>query len=114
MTAGPPRSGLTERGYEHEASHDPREDLTVCVGFPGKVVSVDELGASVDQEGRVRRASTLLIPEIAPGDWVFVAAGTIVERIDPDEAEQIRATLLEAIALEEAEGRSSAVNGGTA
>lgn len=77
----------------------------MCVGFPGRVVSVDELGATVDQEGRIRRASTLLIPEIAPGDWVFVAAGSIVERIDHEEAEEIRATLLQAIALEGAEAR---------
>lgn len=86
----------------------------MCVGFPGRVVAVDELGATVDQEGRIRRASTLLIPEIAPGDWVFVAAGSIVERLDPAEAEEIRATLRQAIALEEAETRPSAVNGGMA
>ncbi len=84
----------------------------MCVGFPGQVVSVDELGASVDQEGRVRRASTLLVPDVAPGDWVFVAAGSIVERLDPQEAQEIRATLLEAIALEDAEAGASEGNGG--
>lgn len=86
----------------------------MCVGFPGTVISVDEVGATVDQEGRLRRASTLLIPDIAPGDHVFVAAGTIVERIDPEEAELIRATLLEAIALEQAEAEAAAGKGGTA
>lgn len=86
----------------------------MCIGFPGIVVSVDEVGATVDQEGRLRRASTLLIPDIAPGDHVFVAAGTIVERLDPTEAELIRATLLEAIALEEAEATATARNGGLA
>lgn len=86
----------------------------MCIGFPGIVVSVDERGAAVDQDGRLRRASTLLIPDIAPGDHVFVAAGTIVERLDPDEAELIRATLLEAIALEEAEAAATARDGGTA
>ena len=86
----------------------------MCVGFPGTVVAVDEVGATVDQEGRLRRASTLLIPDIAPGDHVFVAAGTIVERLDPAEAELIRATLLEAIALEQAESETAARNGGLA
>jgi hydrogenase assembly chaperone HypC/HupF len=86
----------------------------MCIGFPGVVIAVDEIGATVDQEGRLRRASTLLIPDIAPGDHVFVAAGTIVERIDPDEAELIRATLLEAIALEQAEAEASAGKGGPA
>lgn len=86
----------------------------MCIGFPGIVVSVDESGATVDQEGRRRRASTLLIPDIAPGDHVFVAAGSIVERLDPDEAELIRATLLQAIALEQAEAEATAGNGGAA
>lgn len=86
----------------------------MCVGFPGTVVAVDEFGATVDQDGRLRRASTLLIPDIALGDHVFVAAGSIVERLDPDEAELIRATLLEAIALEQAEAEAPAPNGGIA
>ncbi len=86
----------------------------MCIGFPGTVVSVDEFGATVDQDGRLRRASTLLIPDIALGDQVFVAAGSIVERLDPEEAELIRATLLEAIALEQAEAEAPAPNGGTA
>ncbi len=85
----------------------------MCVAFPGHVVAVDESGATVDQEGRVRRASTLLIPDLQPGDWVFVAAGTVVQRLDPAEAELIRATLLEAIALEDAEASTSAMQGGT-
>ena len=86
----------------------------MCIGFPGTVVAVDPLGATVDQEGRLRRASTLLIPDIAPGDHVFVAAGTIVERLDPAEAELIHATLLDAIALERGETDAPARNGGTA
>jgi len=86
----------------------------MCVGFPGTVVAVDEFGATVNQHGRLRRASTLLMPDIALGDHVFVAAGSIVERLDPDEAELIRATLLEAIALEQAEAEAPAPNGGIA
>ncbi len=86
----------------------------MCIGFPGTVVSVDELGAAVDQDGRIRRASTLMIPDIAVGDQVLVAAGTIVERLDPAEAELIRATLLDAIALEKAEVRAAARKGGMA
>lgn len=86
----------------------------MCIGFPGTVVSVDKLGAIVDQEGRLRRVSTLLIPDVAPGDHVYVAAGSIVERLDPDEAELIRVTLLEAITLEQAEAGASARTGGAA
>jgi hydrogenase assembly chaperone HypC/HupF len=75
----------------------------MCLGFPGRVMAVDESGATVDMDGRRRRAATLLVPEVAVGDWVFVAAGTIIDRLDPAEAEMVRATLSEAIALEAAE-----------
>lgn len=65
----------------------------MCIGFPGRVVHVDATGALVETEGRRRRASTLLRPDISVGDYVVVAAGTIVDRLDPDEAEQIRELL---------------------
>ncbi len=74
----------------------------MCLGFPGRVVDVDAAGALVDVEGRRRRASTLLVPDVAVGDWVYVTAGTIVDRIDPAEAAAIRATLLDAVARAEA------------
>lgn len=80
----------------------------MCVAFPGQVTEVDPVGATVDTEGRRRRASTMLVPDVAVGDWVFVAAGTIVDRLDPEEAQMIRATLLEAIALEAAEAAEGA------
>ncbi len=73
----------------------------MCLGFPGRVVDLDPAGAIVDVEGRRRRASTLLVPEVTVGDWVYVTAGTIVERLDPVEAEAIRTTLLEAMARSE-------------
>lgn len=75
----------------------------MCVEFPSRVVAIDELGATVDREGRLRRASTLLVPDAAPGDWVLVAAGTIVRRLDPAEAHLIRITLLEALSREPAD-----------
>ena len=75
----------------------------MCVGFPGQVTAVDDLGATVKTLGRERRASTLLMPDVLVGDWVYVAAGTIVERLDPVEAAAIRKLLLEAAALEAAE-----------
>lgn len=75
----------------------------MCVSFPARVVAVDERGATVEGDGRTRRASTLLYPEIAPGEWVMVAAGTIVQRLNAEEAEEIRSALLEALRLVERE-----------
>ena len=68
----------------------------MCLGFPGLVVAVDAMGATVDTEGRRRRASTVLTPDLQAGEWVFVAAGTVIDRLDPEEAAFIRATLIQA------------------
>jgi hydrogenase assembly chaperone HypC/HupF len=65
----------------------------MCIGYPGRVIVIDASGAVVATEGRNRRASTLLLPDVAVGDWVTVAAGTIVDRLDPDEAVEIRRLL---------------------
>ena len=65
----------------------------MCIEDPGRVVAIDELGAVVDTAGRRRRASTLLLPDVAVGDWVTVAAGTIVDRLRPEEAAEIQTIL---------------------
>ena len=65
----------------------------MCIDDPGRVVAVDELGAIVETPAHRRRASTLLIPDIAVGDWVTVAAGTIVDRLTDEEADEIRSIL---------------------
>ena len=65
----------------------------MCIGFPGLVVALDSDGAIVETEGRRRRASTLYLPDIAIGDWVTVAAGTIVERLERDQAADIQTML---------------------
>jgi hydrogenase assembly chaperone HypC/HupF len=74
----------------------------MCLSFPGLVVAVDATGATIDTEGRQRRASTLLAPDLAVGEWVFVSAGTVIDRLEADEAAYIRASLLAAIAAERA------------
>jgi hydrogenase assembly chaperone HypC/HupF len=86
--------------------------LPVCIGYPGRVLAVDGDGATVSQEGRARRASTLLLPEIAPGDWVIVAAGTIVRRLEPAEAAAISLELDRAIEHTTSIDRTTAQDGG--
>ena len=62
----------------------------MCLGFPGRVVELDANGAVVETDGRNRRATTLYLPDVAVGDWVIVAAGTIVDRLEPDRASEIQ------------------------
>ena len=61
----------------------------MCLAFPGQVVAVDAAGAVVDVDGVRRRAATFLLPDVAIGDWVTVAAGSVLGRIDADEAVEL-------------------------
>ena len=58
----------------------------MCMASPARVLAVDESGATIDIDGRVRRASTVLLPDAAAGDDVLVAAGTLIRRLEPAEA----------------------------
>ena len=69
----------------------------MCLGFPGRVIELDADGAVVDTDGRRRRATTLYLPDVAVGDWVTVAAGTIVDRLEPTRAAEIQELLRKAI-----------------
>jgi len=71
----------------------------MCLAMPGQVLAVDVSGATIESDGRRRRASTLLYPDVAVGDWVIVAAGTVVQQLTPAEAMEIRDALLEALRL---------------
>jgi hydrogenase maturation factor len=73
------------------------------MGFPAVVVELDELGATVRLAHERRRVSTFLLPEVEVGDQVFIAGRSIVQRLDPDEAERVRELLFEAMALEDTE-----------
>jgi hydrogenase assembly chaperone HypC/HupF len=65
----------------------------MCLDFAARIVSRDGDTVVVESEGRRRRASTLLLPDVAVGDWVFVAVGTVIERIEPALAAQINSEL---------------------
>ena len=65
----------------------------MCVAYPGQILQIADDMAVVETEQRRRRASLLLVPEAAIGDWVIVSAGTVLQILDPDEASEIRALL---------------------
>jgi hydrogenase assembly chaperone HypC/HupF len=58
----------------------------MCISYPGRVVAVDGPNAVVDTIGRRRRASTLVVPDVTVGEWVLVGAGSVLRRLDPDDA----------------------------
>jgi hydrogenase assembly chaperone HypC/HupF len=61
----------------------------MCLDFPGRVVARTGDSVTVESDGRRRKASTLLYPDVAVGDWVYVTAGTVVEVLDEVTAKQI-------------------------
>jgi acetyltransferase-like isoleucine patch superfamily enzyme len=58
--------------------------------YPGEVVALEGSEAVVRTDGRFLRATTLVLPDTAIGDQVLVAAGSIVHRLEPLQAEEIR------------------------
>jgi hydrogenase assembly chaperone HypC/HupF len=61
----------------------------MCLTMPARVIRVDGAWAEIDVDGSRRRASTLAVPEVRPGDWALVAAGTLVRLLDPGLAQDI-------------------------
>ena len=54
----------------------------MCLTAPARVVAVDGVMALVDLDGVSRRASLVLVPDAAVGDWVLVATGLVLEVLD--------------------------------
>jgi hydrogenase assembly chaperone HypC/HupF len=61
----------------------------MCLTVPGEIVAIDGAGAVVRIDGRLRRASILPVPDVHVGDRVIVAAGSVMARLDPGEADEI-------------------------
>ena len=61
----------------------------MCLTMPARVITVDGAWAEIEVDGIRRRASTLAVPDVRPGDWALVAAGTLVRLLDPELAQEI-------------------------
>ena len=62
----------------------------MCVAIPYRVLEVNENGRAQIEIGSTRQEiSTLLVPEVKVGDWVLVNLGSVVAKIDEDEAKEI-------------------------
>ena len=61
----------------------------MCLGVPGKVISIDGLTAVVDFFG-VQKALRLDVVDapVAPGDYVLNHVGYAIRRIPPDEVQE--------------------------
>ncbi len=62
----------------------------MCLAVPARVESLDSsaVTATVNLNGIVKEISTLLLEDVAIGDYVLVHVGYALQRIDPVEAEK--------------------------
>ena len=58
----------------------------MCLGIPGKVVSIGGTLAEVDFGGVSREVSLLLLPGVREGDFVLVHVGFAIQRLEEEEA----------------------------
>ncbi len=55
----------------------------MCRTAIGQVLEVGQGEVVVDLDGLRRRAISLMVPDLAPGDLVLVGLGTVLGRVDP-------------------------------
>jgi len=60
----------------------------MCLGVPGRILSVDGLVATVDFFGVQKQVSLLIVDEpVAPGDYVLNHVGYAIRKIPQDDIE---------------------------
>jgi hydrogenase expression/formation protein HypC len=69
----------------------------MCIGFPGKILSIDEMNQATIDIGGIRREVSLDIMDepVAIGDYVITHAGFAIHKVDEAEAMDSLALLKE-------------------
>ena len=73
----------------------------MCLAIPAEIVQIEDEMAVVRVGDTLRKASLMLLPEVAVGDYVIVHAGFALHRVDPEEARESLRLLLELAAMGE-------------
>lgn len=60
----------------------------MCVGLPGRIVTMKDGMAVIDASGAKREISTELIENLEPGDYVMVHAGIAIAKIQEEDDEE--------------------------
>ena len=60
----------------------------MCVGLPGRIVTMKDGRAVIDASGAKREISTELIENLEPGDYVMVHAGIAIAKIQEEDEEE--------------------------
>jgi len=73
----------------------------MCLGVPARVIRVEGNVATVNIGSVEYESSTLLLNDVAVGDYVLLHAGFAIEKIDPEEAAETMRLFNEISNLEE-------------
>jgi hydrogenase expression/formation protein HypC len=60
----------------------------MCLAVPAKLVSCTGTSGVADLHGNRVQISTMLVPDVVPGDWVLVHAGFAIQRVEEEEVRQ--------------------------
>ena len=60
----------------------------MCVGLPGRIVTMKDGMAVIDASGAKREISTELFENLEPGDYVMVHAGIAIAKIQEEDEEE--------------------------
>lgn len=60
----------------------------MCLAVPSKVISTNDMMATIDAYGARKEVSLLLMPDpVKVGDYVLVHAGFAIQKVDEDAAQ---------------------------
>ena len=65
----------------------------MCLAVPAKLIEVHGEEGLADLHGNRVRVTTVLVPEVVPGDWILMHAGFAIQRLDPESAQRTWAVL---------------------
>ncbi len=63
--------------------------MDMCLGVPAKVLEIRGEKALVDFGGVTREAFITLLDDVKIGDYVMIHTGYAIEKLKPEEAEEI-------------------------
>ncbi|MEM3568031.1 MAG: HypC/HybG/HupF family hydrogenase formation chaperone [Candidatus Jordarchaeales archaeon] len=67
----------------------------MCLGVPAKVLEIHGEKALVDFGGVTREAFITLLDDVKIGDYVMIHTGYAIEKLKPEEAEEVLKMLKE-------------------
>ncbi len=74
----------------------------MCLAIPSRIVSINDLMATVDVYGARRDISLMLLPEeVTTGDFVIVHAGFAIQKIDREAGHEALRMIRELVESEE-------------